>query len=75
MYFIFAPQGMQYVRAYDSLKSVCDEVALKAPARITSVSMRKYMATLTQVRNFIYNKNSFVVSDGVYSVLINFVFT
>ncbi|XP_052229409.1 uncharacterized protein LOC127843707 isoform X6 [Dreissena polymorpha] len=47
--YLFANRGTQYVRAYDSLKSVCDEVTLKAPARITSVSMRKYMATLTQL--------------------------
>lgn len=38
-----------YVRAYDSLKTMCNEVCLLAPHRITSVSMRKYMATLTQV--------------------------
>ena len=38
-----------YARAYDSLKTVCNEVCLSAPHRITSVSMRKYMATLTQV--------------------------
>ncbi|XP_052811802.1 uncharacterized protein LOC128239273 isoform X3 [Mya arenaria] len=47
--YLFANKAHQYVRAYDSLKSVCEELALKAPSRITSVSMRKYMATLTQL--------------------------
>jgi len=37
------------MRAYDSLKSICKEFNLKAPERITSVSMRKYIATLSQV--------------------------
>ena len=38
-----------YARAYESLKSVCSDLDLKAPHQITSVSMRKYTATLTQV--------------------------
>ena len=40
-----------YARAYNSLKMICDEIELKAPEQITSVNMRKYTATLTQVFN------------------------
>ncbi len=36
-------------RSYDSLKAMCQQANLCAPDRITSVAMRKYMATLTQV--------------------------
>lgn len=39
----------KYTRAYDSLKQTCTECNLSAPGRITSVSMRKYTATLAQV--------------------------
>ena len=38
-----------YARAYDSIKTVCNGVCLSAPHKITSVSKRTYMATLTQV--------------------------
>ncbi|XP_064625950.1 uncharacterized protein LOC135486780 [Lineus longissimus] len=34
--------------AYKSLKCVCSELDLQTPERITSVAMRKYMATLSQ---------------------------
>lgn len=37
------------VRAYDSLKKICKELKLKQPEQITSVNMRKYTATISQV--------------------------
>ncbi|XP_062566938.1 uncharacterized protein LOC134229248 isoform X2 [Saccostrea cucullata] len=49
--YLFPNSVNGYVRAYDSLKTMCNEVCLLAPHRITSVSMRKYMATLTQMLN------------------------
>ena len=36
-------------RSYDSLKKVCKRAGLDCPDRITSVSLRKYMATISQV--------------------------
>ncbi|ESO97052.1 hypothetical protein LOTGIDRAFT_174659 [Lottia gigantea] len=36
-------------RSYESLKTVCSELNLEHPENITSVSMRKYTATLSQV--------------------------
>ncbi|XP_069105224.1 uncharacterized protein [Argopecten irradians] len=47
--YLFANTGDSVMRAYDSLKTICAEHSLKAPERITSVSMRKYIATLSQV--------------------------
>lgn len=40
---------MGAIRAYDSLKTLCGEIVLKKPDRITSVNLRKYMATVSQV--------------------------
>lgn len=36
---------------YESLRKVCKEAGLSAPEKITSTSLRKYMATFTQVIN------------------------
>ncbi|XP_033740934.1 uncharacterized protein LOC117327839, partial [Pecten maximus] len=47
--FVFGNTGEGVIRAYDSLKEMCAELNLGAPERITSVSMRKYIATLSQV--------------------------
>ncbi|XP_074659474.1 uncharacterized protein LOC141912157 [Tubulanus polymorphus] len=49
--YLFPTTGKAYVRAYSSLKSICEICNLKAPARITSVTIRKYTATLTQMMN------------------------
>ena len=38
------------VRGYEALAKQCQLAALKAPERVTSTNLRKYMATLTQVR-------------------------
>ncbi|XP_014676676.1 PREDICTED: uncharacterized protein LOC106816566, partial [Priapulus caudatus] len=48
---LFPNSARGCARAYDSLRTICAELNLKAPERITSVSMRKYCATLTQVLN------------------------
>ena len=37
------------MRSYDSLKRLSDTMNLRAPERITSITMRKYCATHTQV--------------------------
>ncbi|XP_033759137.1 glutamic acid-rich protein-like [Pecten maximus] len=47
--YVFANTGDGVMRAYDSLKAICGELSLGAPDRITSVSMRKYIVTLSQV--------------------------
>ncbi|XP_069114279.1 uncharacterized protein [Argopecten irradians] len=47
--YVFANTGDGVIRAYDSLKSICGELSLSAPEQITSVTMRKYIATLSQV--------------------------
>jgi hypothetical protein len=36
-------------RAYDALKRACMEAEVTCPDRITSVNLRKYFATMTQV--------------------------
>ncbi|CAC5384003.1 unnamed protein product [Mytilus coruscus] len=48
-FYLFA--GLNPARSYESLKKICTECSLAAPKRITSVSMRKYTATLTQMLN------------------------
>ncbi|XP_071149520.1 uncharacterized protein [Mytilus edulis] len=49
--YLFPNSVNYYARAYDSVKKICNELQLVSPHRITSVSMRKYMATLTQMLN------------------------
>ena len=46
MYF----SGIGVIRAYDSLKKLCSEVALQKPEKLTSVNLRKYTATISQAR-------------------------
>lgn len=41
--------GEGVVRAYSSLSSICRRANLKEPEMVTSVTLRKYMATVTQV--------------------------
>lgn len=41
--------GSGVTRGYQSLASVCFKAGLKKPEKITSVTLRKYMATVTQV--------------------------
>ena len=40
------------LRSYESLKKISDEVGLRNPQRMTSVTLRKYTATLSQVSFF-----------------------
>ena len=53
--------GTGSVRCYSSLKKTCNEICLKAPSRINSVSMRKYIATMTQVGD-IHRYNNYPMS-------------
>lgn len=55
--------GSCSTRSYDSMSNVVHECNVKAPHRISSVSLRKYMATLTQVSNYL-------VHSGVKKVLV-----
>ena len=41
--------AMGALRSYESLKDICLKVSLKRPQRMTSVALRKYTATLSQV--------------------------
>ncbi|VDI46116.1 Hypothetical predicted protein [Mytilus galloprovincialis] len=52
--------GLNPARSYESLKKTCTECSLAAPNRITSVSMRKYTATLTQMLNLDGNQLEWV---------------
>lgn len=52
--------GLNPARSYESLKKICTECSLAAPNRITSVSMRKYTATLTQMLNLDGNQLEWV---------------
>ena len=40
---------LSYIQAYDAIKKQCKEAGVDSPCRITSVSLRKYTATMTQV--------------------------
>lgn len=42
--------GIGVIRAYDSLKIMCQEVTLQKPEKLTSVNLRKYTATISQAR-------------------------
>ena len=51
MLIFFLQSGEGVIRAYDSLRTMCQEAQLTAPHRITSTNLRKYMATVTQASN------------------------
>ena len=48
---IFVHTDGHPLRAYDSLKLACSGCNIQKPETITSTNLRKYMATLAQVRN------------------------
>ncbi|XP_060085228.1 uncharacterized protein LOC132564597 [Ylistrum balloti] len=58
--YLFPNTSNAYTRAYDCLKSVCSQLHLQAPHHITSVLMRKYTATLTQMLNLNRNQLDWV---------------
>jgi hypothetical protein len=41
--YLFPTTGKYCVRVYDSLKKLCTNLSLKAPSRITSINLRKYI--------------------------------
>ena len=47
--YMFANTKVGYRRSYDSMKDYCMSAGLKAQDRITSVSLRKFSATLAQI--------------------------
>ena len=46
---LFFAEGPGIIWAYESLQSLCQTAQLKTPEKITSVTLRKFMATVTQV--------------------------
>ncbi|XP_038063141.1 uncharacterized protein LOC119733845 [Patiria miniata] len=58
--YLFPNAGDSVLRAYDSLKKVCQECDLQIPGRNTSVNLRKYMATLAQVMDLTPNQMDWV---------------
>ncbi|XP_038063286.1 uncharacterized protein LOC119733978 [Patiria miniata] len=50
-YVFAASRGFGVVRGYECLSKVCQRASLSHPGRITSVTLRKYMATISQVVN------------------------
>lgn len=50
MYVFMYSGGLGVVRCYESLSAVCGRAGLEQPQKITSVNLRKYMATVTQVK-------------------------
>ncbi|XP_021353744.1 uncharacterized protein LOC110450516 [Mizuhopecten yessoensis] len=62
--YVFASQGDGHgvVRAYDALSKACKAADLKAPERITSTNLRKYMATITQVLDLKEQEMQWVLS-------------
>ncbi|XP_033729942.1 uncharacterized protein LOC117319213 [Pecten maximus] len=58
--YLFPNSAFSYARGYSSLKTVCSECSLAAPERITSVTMRKYTATLSQMMNLTNNQLDWV---------------
>lgn len=53
--------GTGVIRAYDSLKACCDEANLQIADRITSINLRKYFATMSQV--FDHRRSSYHIKD------------
>ncbi|KAH3713312.1 hypothetical protein DPMN_073101, partial [Dreissena polymorpha] len=49
--YLFASTGHYNVRSYEFLKAICGELSLSHPDQITSVNLRKYIGTLSQVQN------------------------
>ena len=58
--YLFPNHSDGILNAYKSLKHTCSELDLVTPERITSVAMRKYMATLSQVLNLTTNELEWV---------------
>ncbi|ESO94384.1 hypothetical protein LOTGIDRAFT_175460 [Lottia gigantea] len=54
--FLFPNSVNGAIRSYESLKNICSDLNLKNPENITSVSMRKYTSTLTQVMDLNNNQ-------------------
>jgi len=44
-----AGEAISYIRGYEALSKTASEAGLKCPSKITSVNLRKYMATVSQV--------------------------
>lgn len=53
MYLCFSGKKDSVIRAYDALVVACNKAKLHDPTRITSTTLRKYMATITQVWRYI----------------------
>jgi len=58
--YLFPNLEYAVLSSYTSLKTMCSDCSLEAPDRITSVAMRKYMATLAQVINLSSNELDWV---------------
>ena len=71
--------GPGVYRGYNSLKSICEDAELQQGHKITSITLRKYMATMTQVsidmvglklfEIFIYRVSSFTHMEVIYREL------
>jgi hypothetical protein len=48
--------GNGVIRGYTCLGTCCEKAGLGKPEKVTSVSLRKYMATVTQVHNRFMSK-------------------
>ena len=60
--YVFLYLGEGILWAYDSLKKACQLANLSEPTRITSTSLRKYMATVTQVLDLKDNQMQWVLN-------------
>lgn len=60
--------GRCCARSYDAVNQVASECHLKFPHKITSVSMRKYTATLTQVSVSMFCDNCFFFHMAKYKM-------
>ncbi|XP_030843815.1 uncharacterized protein LOC115924951 isoform X2 [Strongylocentrotus purpuratus] len=58
--YLFPNQGQSTMRAYDAMGRTCQRASLETPERMTSVNLRKYMATLVQVLNLEDNEMDWV---------------
>ena len=65
---LYLKGGLGVVRGYDSVARACQAADLKKPEKITSVTLRKYMATVTQVQ---WTDN--ILSDCTCAIYLSFV--
>ncbi|KAK6191611.1 hypothetical protein SNE40_003255 [Patella caerulea] len=69
--YLFPNSVMGVLRPYDSLKTLCGEWSLQKPEQMTSVNLRKYTATISQVFDLSPQEQSWLVNHLGHSMDIH----